>query len=175
MKNVIFLFIVISLISCSQEKTEAVTRVQGVIPSNIGLYEIILDTENKTWRDLDFYYKNEVLKKHQDSDYFQSLSNTVFGHLVNEFKMLEEADTETLEFYINDQMKLGFINNPLNFLVTLDKLEPVWGKSKLKDIAQARYDKNIDYINTHFADPQKGLEHFGTRNRLLLGYASQLN
>lgn len=171
MKNLLLIFLSIIIFSCTQEKTE-LTKAQGIIPSDVGLLDIVLDQENNTWKDLDFYYKNEVLKNHQSTDYFDNLRNVIFTHLVNDFQMLDNAAIETIEFYANEQISINFINEPMTFILTLEKLKNTWGEEKVKEVAQARFDKNIDYINNNFSNPNDALSHFGYELRHLSNYAN---
>jgi len=160
----IFLFLLV-LIACNKEfdstdlktddfETTVGTRVNGQIPGDIGLNDIVLHAHNHTWKDLDAYYRTEVLHTHANTDYFKNLKNVVYWHLITQFKMLEDADVEVIEYYVKEQLETKLIVNIDIFLMSLDKLEGVWSDEQLADAALNRYHKNVHYIDNNFQDPK---------------------
>ncbi len=181
MKHLLLLTLIpVLFLSCNKErpfKTEdagpqASARAVGQIPSDIGLHDIVLHPEDHSWKELDSYYRNEVLIKHHNEDYFENLKNAAFWHLIEQFKMLEQADPETIAFYVNQQLQAKRINNIDIFLMSLEKLKGVWSNEKIAHAAMSRYQKNIDYINANFQYPTKELERTGYDLNKLTKYAS---
>ncbi len=171
------------LVACNKEfdgndlgtddyESTVATQVNGQIPGDIGLYDIVLHAHNHSWKDLDAYYRMEVLLTHANTDYFKNLKNVVYWHLVTQFKMLEDADVEVIEYYVNEQLETELIVNIDIFLMSLDKLEGVWSDKQLADAALNRYHKNVDYIDNNFQDPKAYYEKVVYDLNKLTKYAS---
>ncbi len=180
LKLIASLFIALVFIGCDTEKTTfhdgnfSEDRIVSKVPLDIGLFEIVNQPAEHTWRDVDLFYKNILQTDHKHAAYFNNLRNMVFSHLINQFKMLESADLQTIEFYAKEQMKADFINNTDIFLMTLEALKGTWTREQREEAAFDRYNKNIAYINENFEDPKKGMDVFGDRTQNILDYAKRV-
>lgn len=90
-------------------QTQPEPATQGVVPSDIGLYDIVLHPDRHTWKDLDAFYRNVVLSK-ADEHYFANLKRMTIWHLVEQFHMPEQADLLTVDFYVGQQADIDLID-----------------------------------------------------------------
>lgn len=132
------------------------TKPVSVVPSNIGLNDIVLK-ENTTWKDLDIFYKDE-LPKHEGKEYYNNLKNMLFFHLVKQYDLLGKADKKSIEFYTNEQVNMDFINDYNIFRDCLVSLKGYWEIDKIRKTAVLVHDKNINYIKNNFSKPTEYLE-----------------
>lgn len=182
MKNIFFLAVMfVFVLSCQKDNPKINTnqsnlnsdeRVLGQIPRDVGLNTITLDPGSHSWSDLDKFYKGEVLKLHKDTDYFINLKLATIWHLVNQFKMLENADLSIIEFYTNELIEMPFINDTDLFIQALDKMHKKWGAEKVSEIASARYFTNIEYIETNFDNSKAYLDKHGYDLQKMIKYAN---
>lgn len=145
---------------------------QGVIPSDIGLNQIALNPGQYTWKDLDNFYRTVVLK-HSAETYFVSLQKATIGHLVNQFNLLENADLNTIEFYVNEQITFDLVD-PEVFIKSLERMKGNWPNEKIKDIAQKKYRDAMNFIKGGLADPNSFLEKNASRFNAINDFANSL-
>ncbi len=90
-------------------QTQPEPAAQGVVPSDIGLYDIVLQPDRHTWKDLDAFYRNVVLSK-ADEHYFTNLKRMTIWNMVELFNMPEHADLLTVDFYVDQQADIDLID-----------------------------------------------------------------
>ena len=138
-------------------RSDSDKRPKGSIPSDIGLNEIALDQAHHTWKDLDIFYKQVVLKTAPDADYLNNLKNICFFHLIEGYKMPEKADLATVEFYINEQANAKYLSNPKGLALCLDRMKGHWDDARIAQLVenvrqsqittiQKMFSKNPDFI-----------------------------
>ena len=173
----IFLFAAFLFISCDQKvepisdhvrTSPAKTTALGVIPSDIGLHEIVLDPEHHTWVDLDNYYHKVVLAN-SGQHYFNNLKKVTIGHLVDQFNMLEKADLKTVEYYIKEQQNIE-LTFPDVFVKSLLKVGEDWPQEKVRAVAIAEYNKSMELIKT-LQKPDEYMEKHQLKYRTLKNVA----
>ncbi len=122
----------------------------GVVPSDIGLFDMTLEPEKHTWRDLDDFYKNVVLKKSEES-YFSDLRKMTIWHLVEQFGLLEKADIMTIDYYIHEQRKLDLVDGAV-FAQCLERLkaEGEVMNEMVKFLGNEQYEKSKAYALANF-------------------------
>ncbi len=103
MKKTTYLFfaLVLLAIACQQSppvdapsminKVSASNNAAGVIPADIKMHDYVFNPKNYTWKDVNNYYRNEVLITNRNDSYFNNLRKTTIGVLVNQFDFLEKA------------------------------------------------------------------------------------
>ncbi|MDZ4683271.1 MAG: hypothetical protein SH848_06565 [Saprospiraceae bacterium] len=121
----------------------------GVVPSDIGLSEITLDPDHHTWKDLDDFYKNVVLKKTEES-YFSNLQKTTIWHLVEQFGILEKADFQTISYYLEEQRKINLVDGEV-FAKCLEKMKGRWMNDAIKLVGMQQYEKSKAYAEANFS------------------------
>jgi hypothetical protein len=131
-----------------RENATAPTQALGVVPSDIGLHDIVLNPSQHNWNDLDVFYKKVVLS-HQGKHYFNNLKKMTISHLVNDFSMLKYADVATIEFYIDEQRTLDLVD-PIVFRNSLLKMRDVWKDEDIHAMAGSEYKRAMDFINREF-------------------------
>lgn len=122
----------------------------GVVPSDIGLYDIVLHPEKHTWKDLDAFYKNVVLTKKEES-YFHNLQKMTIWHMVEQFGMLEKADDRTVEYYLMEQinMQTGLVDGEV-FAKCLERIKSFWLNDAIKMHGMQQYEKSKAYAQANF-------------------------
>lgn len=149
MEKFIFLiaFTVLALTGQGQSITDTELP-KGVIPSDIGLNAIALHPDKYSWRDLDVFYRDVVLKLSEES-YFENLKKTTIWHMVKQFGLVENADLKTIEFYTLEQQAIDWVDADV-FIKCLEKLKGVWPDDYLKLFCKEKYEKDKAFITQYF-------------------------
>ncbi len=127
----------------AQEQTEPAA--QGVVPSDIGLYDIVLRPDKHTWKDLDAFYRNVVLNK-SDEHYFANLKRMTIWHLVEQFNMPEHADLLTVDFYVSQQADIDLIDPSVYTKCMKRILKDGGDPDTIKLTCQNKYEQARQYI-----------------------------
>lgn len=132
----------------------------GIVPTNIEFFKIITNTEENSWQDLDNYYRNDILVNHKEKGYFNNLKALAIAALTRQFKLLENADNNTVQYYLNEQIEMEFLPESDIFIKYLVKLkdENLLAPDQFAEISVNRYNKDMDYIQNNFANPEEVLE-----------------
>src|SRR5687767_3050701 len=110
----------------------------GIVPANLSLYDITHFPETHTWEDIDKWYREE-LPKHEGKQYYNNLRQMLFYHLIEQFKLDEEGDFKSLDFYVNEQLNAGLLAEPLLFVRCLKQMEKTGNTKYLVQNATNKY------------------------------------
>ncbi|MEL6675699.1 MAG: hypothetical protein AAFR61_26060 [Bacteroidota bacterium] len=135
--------------SCKPNQT---TQIQDEIPpADLPFFKVALKPSQYTWQDMDQWYKEE-LPKHKGKAYYDNLQAQFFSYLMHAHKFLEKADQASIAFYVAEiQDRPYLLDYPL-VLAYVEALEGYWSVEKRATVLQQEYDKNLQYLTTHFAD-----------------------
>lgn len=122
----------------------------GVVPSDIGLNDIIFHPDKKTWEDLDVFYREVVLSKEHES-YFSNLKKMTIWFLVNKFNLLEKADKKTIAYYIKEQTTINMVDADV-FAKCLENMKGYWPNMAIKDIGTKQYEKSKAHLISSFGN-----------------------
>jgi hypothetical protein len=135
----------------SQNVRQVQERAPGVMPSNLEFHHIAQNPNEYDWVDLDQYYKEVVLIKYINTDFFSNLQDALFFAIIEVHKMEESADTRTLIFYLNEMQAKDFLSSIGAYIKCLKA--STLDKGSIKRMATERYDKNMTYIKDNFVNP----------------------
>ncbi len=135
-------------------------RPDGVVPLDHEVYDFLYKKEEYSWKELDRFYRDVILRREADKDYFLSLRMMAIEFLVNHYPFLAEADAETIEFYTDEQRQFKYVL-PATFLKCLQALEGKRPDDTLKALAREMHEKSLGHIQDKFDDPEKMLERHG--------------
>lgn len=149
-------------------------RELGIVPNSIGFRQMQLNTVDYNWRDLDIYYKEEVLKKYHDTDFYDNLRNELFFSIVVIHKLTENAGTRVISTYARDMQDMPCIPEPTAYIMCLKALEGMMLKAEIKKLVEERYDKNMAYFQANFNGISKLPEYVIKNQEKLKDYAASL-
>ena len=153
-------------ISCQKNAPETTVKSAptatppGVIPSDLPLHGFTSNPNLHTWKQLDDYYKTEVTVKHRADSYYNNLKKTVIFSLVNQYNLLGTADYRTIDFYAGELLSID-MPDPNVLLKVFETVKGRWSDQQLGNLAMAKYEGTVAYINDNFADPQAVLAQQG--------------
>lgn len=150
----------------------SVESAPGVVPSDIGLNEIVLHPSDHTWKDLDQFYRTVVLNHQQDS-YFISLKKMTINSLIMQFDLLEKADLKTIEFYIHEQETLDLVY-PEVFVKSLERMKGHWSNEKIRHLALKKYSDGISFIKNNLKDPDSFMKENGSKFEAIKSFAESI-
>lgn len=145
-------------------------RLPGIYPDSIRIYYIIAQYPNSTWKDIDNYYKNDIPRYHEGQDYTGNLKKFAIFHLVNTYDLINNAEKETIEYYVNEQMEIPIVNTDV-FIKCLKGLKGYWTDERIKSTALTEYDKLINYVKFHMKDPEGVLQRHNKNFNKLKDFA----
>ncbi|MCC7506414.1 MAG: hypothetical protein IT259_13995 [Saprospiraceae bacterium] len=164
--SLLAIFIAFFLLNCHKAPTqepsttlntpESSTPSPGVMPQT-RLNTYMFNPQNYSWKDVDKFYREDILIKCQGEPYYNNLRKTAIFSLVNQFQLLENADLPTIEFYANELMNINLPDLGV-FLKVMKRLEGHWPDSKIQDYALQKRDSTISYIQNNFKEPKKLLD-----------------
>lgn len=182
--KIILCAILLMTISCSQDKDSALYTAEkllekeaqmhpvndfpGKIPMNIGgLGDIVLNPDQHTWQDLDRYYREE-LPKYEGEHFYENLKSKLFFHLIEQFRIDEEADIESVSYYTREQFASDFLVAPHLFVRCLERMRSE-GAYPPHIMRRHVFHKYHDLMNkiAQRDDPEGFLERFGYRYEAL--------
>ncbi|MFQ5446297.1 MAG: hypothetical protein ACE5FF_05130 [Saprospiraceae bacterium] len=132
----------------------------GVIPKDIDLNKFIFSPSRYTWKDLDNYYRN-TLPDHLGKSYYGNLRKATLQHLVDVFHMPQYAGKEDIEYYVNEMQDVKLMQ-PTVFMIACAALKKHgWTDKAIRDLARDRYEKNMEFINSSFENPEQVLPKLG--------------
>lgn len=134
----------------------------GVIPSTAKINEYVLNSQDYTWKDIDTYYRNEVLVQRRQESYWNNLRVTTIGFLVNQFDFLKQADIKAVEFYANE-LQLVDLPDPEVVVKVLTRLQGHWTNAQITTLAQQVYDRNMQFIQEKLKNPEEYQNKFGSK------------
>jgi hypothetical protein len=135
--TVITLFISVNINLALSQSNELIGY--GGIPREHSIIVMTLENNSHTWKDLDQYYRNTLLVKEQQTDYFKNAKNVAFSILVNVFKIHETAPVEVVEYYVEEQTAMPYTPFSKEYVLCLEKLRETWGSPKVIQYAQKQY------------------------------------
>ncbi|GAB4493757.1 MAG: hypothetical protein OHK0019_18390 [Saprospiraceae bacterium] len=159
--------------SSVRSNVESAKLAPGVIPGDIKLHDYAFSPKNYTWKDVDTYYRNEVLVKHKDDSYYDNLRKSTIFVLVNQFDVLQNADLNSIEFYANELMTTN-LPDPDVFLKVMKRLQGHWPDKKIQEYALHRYADTQEFIQTQLKEPQKYLQEQGAKYEQIKTFAESL-
>lgn len=144
-------------ISLQRENQPQVTA-PGVVPGDIGLDDIALDTSS-TWKEYDHFYKEKVFHL-KDEHFYDNLQWMTINNMVL-FSNFNQAPVEIKKFYLSEILNRKFINNPDMFLKMITSCEYL----SEKEIAKAAFEAymiNIDHLKDN--EPYRESHHEKYKN-----------
>ncbi len=134
----------------------------GTIPKDAKMYDYAFYPEKYSLKDVDKYYRNELLVNNRDDSYFDNLRMSTISMMVKQFNLLEQGDLQTIEYYANE---LSEIDLPLPEVVAMVmiRLQENWTTAEINQQAQFIYNKNMEYIKTNLKDPKRYLDKHGEK------------
>ncbi len=117
---------------------------KGQIPSDNPATMMAIENEKYTWKDLDQYYRTDM-QKEKDQGYFKNLKNSTFGHLVNIFKIAEQAPDNVIAYYVEEQSAMPYTPYSNEFVTCLKALKGYWTDAKINEMAKQRYENTQYY------------------------------
>ncbi len=152
-------------------KVSASNIAAGVIPADVKMHDYVFNPQNYSWKEVDAYYRNEVLVKNRNDSYFNNLRKTTIGILVNQFDFLEKADLKEIEFYANELQAVD-LPDPNVFIKVMNRLKDQWPSTQIAAAYQSLYNKNMKFIHEKLNDPQDYLGKSGESWEKIKGFAS---
>lgn len=152
MKNNVTLlfFIMVLLSSCSKESNKKDTQpYQSETPEffdiilESGLNDYVISRNDRTWKDLDVFYQNSILK-YKERKEIDNLKCATILCMVNFYKILDDKDTDAtnrIGFYAQEMAGLKNCN-PEVLYPMLIRLQGHWKTEKIKQIAKLGYENS---------------------------------
>ncbi len=134
----------------------------GTIPKDAKMYDYAFFPEKYSLKDVDKYYRNDLMVNNRDDSYFDNLRMSTISMMVKQFNLLEQGDLQTIEYYANE---LAAIDLPLPEVVAMvmTRLQDNWTTAEINQQVQFIYNKNMEYIKTNLKNPKRYLDKHGEK------------
>ena len=169
---------ILFLVNCKYEpvpplndKLITETIAPGIVPSGVGLNDLVLNPDDHNWKDLDAFYKN-IVPEHIGKSYHGNLKKMVIVHLVNQFDLLEHAEIETIEYYVNEQRRLNLID-PNVFMKSISKMKGKWTNEQIREIAADEYERSMMFIKKEFSENDEFLKKSADKFKTLKSFSEK--
>lgn len=146
----------------------------GRIPSSAKIYEYVINSSKYSWKDVDQYYRQDILVRHKNKSYFDNLRKMTIISLDKTFGITQKANKDKISFYINEIQTLNLIP-PETILHYLESQRGFWKDEKIKKIALKEYEREMLYIKSKLLAPEKFLEKREKAYEALKSYAYTLS
>lgn len=135
----------------------------GVIPSDVKLNQFTFHTEKHTWKEVDDYYRKEVKNNNQSDTYYNNLRKLTISVLVNQYKLVENADYRTIDYYAGELLSIDLPDADV-FLKVFKSVQGRWSNDQLSTLTLKKYNDSMSFIQENFKDPQKVLNEPSIKN-----------
>lgn len=99
----------------------------------------------------------------------------LFYHLIEQFKLDEQNDFQSLDFYVNEQMKAGLLTEPQLFVRCLRQMEKIGNTKYLVQNATNKYKMDMALLDKQPAMKKKLLPKYQALNDYVIYLKKEFN
>ncbi len=143
----------------------------GIIPDTVFYFNLVLQSNQYSWRDFDHYYRVTLPQYHSNQAYTENLKKATISAIIQTGKLAEISDIKVVEWYTEEWLSLPLADPDIS-IKWLRAMKGYWSDIKIQQRALLAHQNLVQYVQENFKDPAKVLAKNEARYQRLKDFAA---